>query len=685
MPTRCHITGILYDSNGLIVKKGKISARLQQDIISVDGDKIVPVTTSQTLSAMLPPLGVSATPVHPTLDAPSNLNVTATGYNSSNPHSTMYYTVSAVGTYGDVSPESDIFSVEQNALGGGITNDLTWNSVVGAVAYHIYGRTSAYSSRVLIGTSTTTSYSDDGTTDGTPEADDQHLTTYYYEVSAVDGAGQETTTSTTVSCQNITLDAQHYNVISWTPDESVASFNIYGRDADSLTRVLLGSSSGNTYTDNGTTVGTPKPTTNTSGGYISLYLVPTVGATPAGVAYFVEYDPDPEDTSRPARSKPGYWSNFWSVPNAPSESIGNFAPALRGEATYNFMPLGGTIANLADTVTWGSGSNTTKRLVANNAGSPDPEIRYVDATGAWELSHDGSTFDQIATLSDVMTGGGGGGGGTITGVTAGSGLGGGGTSGTVTLFVRNLTNSHISSTAAISWSKLQSGYIPTSRLPYDNSTIILNGSNLLSVNPSALWSPGDICMTGRSTPTPGFLMCDGSLYNRVAYVNLFNAIGTTYGATDSTNFRVPDLRGCFPLGKAAAGTGSVLGQTGGSLDHTHTTPNHSHHINAHSHTGPAHRHGIPTGGAHNHTLSTTIPQDPSFHDVAAGGDFTMPSPSHYHNASTSTDGNHNHGGLTDWDGDQATSAVALDTWTDGGGTTSAANPPFCVVNFQIKY
>jgi hypothetical protein len=55
------------------------------------------------------------------------------------------------------------------------------------------------------------------------------------------------------------------------------------------------------------------------------------------------------------------------------------------------------------------------------------------------------------------------------------------------------------------------------------------------------------------------------------YPGLFAAILYTYGGAGGT-FNVPDLRQRFPLGKAAAGTGVVLGGTGGAIDHTHTVP-----------------------------------------------------------------------------------------------------------------
>lgn len=81
----------------------------------------------------------------------------------------------------------------------------------------------------------------------------------------------------------------------------------------------------------------------------------TIGAYPEGVAYFVEFDPDPDDTSRPASQKDGYWRNYWQVPNQSSVALGTFVPALRGEPNYTPGSVGsvgsGTVNTLSMWVT----------------------------------------------------------------------------------------------------------------------------------------------------------------------------------------------------------------------------------------------------------------------------------------------------------------------------------------------
>lgn len=91
---------------------------------------------------------------------------------------------------------------------------------------------------------------------------------------------------------------------------------------------------------------------------------------------------------------------------------------------------------------------------------------------------------------------------------------------------------------------------------------------------------GSILMWGTATPPTNYLLCDGSAVSRATYSTLntlWSAAGYPFGSGDgSTTFNVPDLRGKFPLGTAASGTGSTLGGSGGSLDHTHTGPSHTH-------------------------------------------------------------------------------------------------------------
>ena len=102
--------------------------------------------------------------------------------------------------------------------------------------------------------------------------------------------------------------------------------------------------------------------------------------------------------------------------------------------------------------------------------------------------------------------------------------------------------------------------------------------------------PGVMMIWSADISPEGWLLCDGSTVSREEYADLFNTIGTTYGAGDGmTTFNLPDLRGRFPLGKDSMGGVSAdrvtvseadnLGQGSGEENHTLTIaeiPSHSH-------------------------------------------------------------------------------------------------------------
>ena len=59
---------------------------------------------------------------------------------------------------------------------------------------------------------------------------------------------------------------------------------------------------------------------------------------------------------------------------------------------------------------------------------------------------------------------------------------------------------------------------------------------------------------GPTAPT-GFIACDGAAVSRTTYADLFDVIGTTYGAGNgTTTFNLPDARGLVMVGAGAHGT-----------------------------------------------------------------------------------------------------------------------------------
>lgn len=78
----------------------------------------------------------------------------------------------------------------------------------------------------------------------------------------------------------------------------------------------------------------------------------------------------------------------------------------------------------------------------------------------------------------------------------------------------------------------------------------------------------------------GWLLCNGASILKNSYLNLYNAIGYTYGGFDN-NFNVPDIRGRVPIGSGSGAglTNRILGNIGGAERHQLTVdemPAHTH-------------------------------------------------------------------------------------------------------------
>lgn len=73
---------------------------------------------------------------------------------------------------------------------------------------------------------------------------------------------------------------------------------------------------------------------------------------------------------------------------------------------------------------------------------------------------------------------------------------------------------------------------------------------------------GSILAIPYSTVPVGYLKCDGSSLLREDYTDLFEKIGTTYGAVDDYHFNIPDYQGVFlrGFGGSAASLGTRQAQ-----------------------------------------------------------------------------------------------------------------------------
>lgn len=169
---------------------------------------------------------------------------------------------------------------------------------------------------------------------------------------------------------------------------------------------------------------------------------------------------------------------------------------------------------------------------------------------------------------------------------------------------------------------------------------------------------GTIQMYGGATAPSGWLICDGSIVSETTYAGLYAAIGDAYetGGEGAGNFRLPDLRQRFPMGKAASGTGSTLGGSGGTIDHTHSVPAHYHGMGtgadlnitaSGSHTHAIdHDHASFTSGAegaHTHTIN----HDHASFTSGAGSAHSHSIDHNHASATTSSDGDHYHFMMSD--------------------------------------
>lgn len=116
-------------------------------------------------------------------------------------------------------------------------------------------------------------------------------------------------------------------------------------------------------------------------------------------------------------------------------------------------------------------------------------------------------------------------------------------------------------------------------------------------------------------PNDRWLVCDGRVFGRTTYPELFAAIGTSFniGGETATQFRIPDMRGRAPVGSGISPdpllTDRGMGARFGSETHTlivDEMPNHGHG----GATGEAdltHNHGGTSGSTnlqHNHGGAT---------------------------------------------------------------------------------
>jgi len=181
---------------------------------------------------------------------------------------------------------------------------------------------------------------------------------------------------------------------------------------------------------------------------------------------------------------------------------------------------------------------------------------------------------------------------------------------------------------------------------------------------------GGIVGWGGAAAPDNWLLCDGQEVDRTTYAGLFAVMSTTFGVGDgSTTFALPDLRGRFPMGVAASGTGSTLGATAGAIDHVHAGPSHTHPVASHTHV-MTHTHTVPRDG-----WGGEINEPPTAGRLQSGGSGVGAEASTMQATMDNTTGAASA---------SVTGGTALTTDADGTDDTGTANPPLLAIHFIVR-
>ncbi len=198
-----------------------------------------------------------------TVGSPTTASYTDTGLTNG---TTYYYVVSAVNATGESGNSSQVNATPLTVPGvpanmvataGNGQVGLSWTASSGATSYNVKRSTTTGGPYTTVGSPTTGSYTDTGLTNGT---------TYYYVVSAVNGAGESgnsTQTSATpqpaipVVPANVVATAGNGQVgLSWTASSGATSYNVKRSTTNGGPYTTVGSPTTASYTDTGLTNGT---------------------------------------------------------------------------------------------------------------------------------------------------------------------------------------------------------------------------------------------------------------------------------------------------------------------------------------------------------------------------------------------------------------------------------------------
>ena len=193
---------------------------------------------------------------------------TATSYTNTGAKAgtTYYYRVKACNDAG-LSPYSNVVSGKVKSvtpkpaapvvkIGHSATSGkpmLTWNAVSGATSYKVYRATSQKGTYSLLGTVTTTSYTNTGAKAGT---------TYWYKVKAVNSAGESAYSNVVSGKTTVTTLTMGHSAssgkpqLTWKAVSGAASYKVYRATAKNGAYSVINTTNALTYTNTGAALGT---------------------------------------------------------------------------------------------------------------------------------------------------------------------------------------------------------------------------------------------------------------------------------------------------------------------------------------------------------------------------------------------------------------------------------------------
>ena len=193
---------------------------------------------------------------------------TATSYTNTGAKAgtTYYYRVKACNDAG-LSPYSNVVSGQAKSvtpkpsapvvkIGNSASSGkpmLTWNAVSGATSYKVYRATSQNGTYSLLGTVTTTSYTNTGAKAGV---------TYYYKVKAVNSAGESAYSNVVSGKTTVTTLTMGHSATSgkpqltWKAVSGAASYRVYRATTKNGAYTVINTTKALTYTNVGAALGT---------------------------------------------------------------------------------------------------------------------------------------------------------------------------------------------------------------------------------------------------------------------------------------------------------------------------------------------------------------------------------------------------------------------------------------------